>query len=105
MDAGWSDVGSWSAVAELAEADTAGNTARGDVLLHDCQNSHFQSSGRLIAAVGVQDHIVVETPDAVLVVHRDQAQNVKALVDMLRDSDRRELRGSQADNDSEDSGS
>jgi mannose-1-phosphate guanylyltransferase/mannose-6-phosphate isomerase len=93
LDAGWSDVGSWSAVADLGAPDGDGNSCAGDVLLHDCNNSHFHSSGRLIAGVGVQDHIVVETPDAVLVVHRDRAQDVKSLVDELKRRQRRELHG------------
>ncbi len=99
LDAGWSDMGSWSAVAALQAPDRAGNTTRGDVLLHDCRNSHFHSSGRLVAGIGVQDHIVVETPDAVLVVHRDHAQDVKGLVDRLGQMGRVELRRSAADDD------
>lgn len=84
LDAGWSDVGSWSALWEVGQADGAGNVMRGDVLTHDSRNCYLHSSGRMVAAVGLEDHVVVETADAVLVARRDRAQDVKAIVEQLK---------------------
>ena len=71
---GWNDIGSWNAVSDLVEADDQGNRVIGDVLLHNVANSYLQSDERLIGAVGVTDLIVVDTPDALLVAHRDCAR-------------------------------
>jgi mannose-1-phosphate guanylyltransferase len=67
--------------------DAQGNRAIGDVIFADCQNTYIQSEGRLIAAVGVQNLIVVDTPDAVLVVHPDHVQDVKKVVQELKSAD------------------
>lgn len=83
----WSDIGSWNALKHLVAPDAQGNRAIGDVIFADCQNTYIQSEGRLIAAVGVQNLIVVETPDAVLVVHPDHVQDVKRVVQELRNVD------------------
>ena len=91
LDAGWSDVGSWPALQAVAARDSAGNTATGDVLLEGCTNSYVTSTGRLVAAVGVDDLVIVETADAVLVVHRDRAQDVKKIVDRLKAAQRKDL--------------
>ena len=88
---GWSDLGSWSALLAETECDQAGNAAIGDVLLHDSQNCYVRADGRLVALVGVRDHIVVETADAVLVAARGAVQSVKDLVEILRRQDRPEL--------------
>jgi mannose-1-phosphate guanylyltransferase/mannose-1-phosphate guanylyltransferase/mannose-6-phosphate isomerase len=90
LDAGWSDVGSWSALWEVGQADGAGNVMRGDVLTHDSCNCYLHSTGRMVAAVGLEDHVVVETADAVLVARRDRAQDVKAIVEQLKQQGRGE---------------
>jgi mannose-1-phosphate guanylyltransferase / mannose-6-phosphate isomerase len=84
-DIGWSDVGSWSALWELGARDTAG-----DVLLENAQNCYVRSDGMLVAVVGLSDAVVVVTKDAVLAMHRDQAQDVKKLVDRLKAAGRHE---------------
>ena len=83
LDAGWNDVGSWSALHDVLAKDDAGNVLRGDVIATGCRNSYIAASGRTVAALGVHDVIIVETEDAVLVVARDDAQNVKQIVDQL----------------------
>lgn len=84
LDAGWSDVGSWSALWEVGAMNLEGNVVRGDVLTHDSRNCYLHSTGRMVAAVGLEDHVVVETADAVLVARRDRAQDVKAIVEQLK---------------------
>jgi mannose-1-phosphate guanylyltransferase/mannose-6-phosphate isomerase len=90
MDAGWSDVGSWSALWEVQERDDSGNVCRGDVLCHDVANCYLHSTERLIAGVGVRDLVVVETKDAVLVADRNKVQDVKQIVNGLRERNREE---------------
>ena len=90
LDAGWSDVGSWSALWDVGQSDVAGNVVRGDVLTHDSRNCYLHSTGRMVAAVGLEDHVVVETADAVLVARRDRAQDVKAIVEQLKQQGRGE---------------
>lgn len=87
---GWSDVGSWASLWELSEQDAAGNGTHGDALLIDTTGSYVHSERGLVATLGVKDLIVVNTPDAVLVVDRNQSQKVGALVAALRRSGRRE---------------
>lgn len=84
MSAGWDDVGSWTYLAKLPATDDRGNRARGDVLLEDSDNNLVLASSRLVAAVGVSDHIIVETEDAILVTTHASAQNVKKIVQQLR---------------------
>jgi mannose-1-phosphate guanylyltransferase/mannose-6-phosphate isomerase len=82
---GWSDIGSWRSISELVEADARGNKVIGEAVLVDSTNTYVQcDGGRMIAAVGVLDVVVVVTPDALLVGHRDQTQSVKEVVDQLR---------------------
>ena len=83
-DFGWSDIGSWKAVAEEFARDAGGNTTSGDVLLADCKNVHAQSDDRLIAAVGLRDVVIVDTVDAVLVCDRHESQKVKDVVNELK---------------------
>jgi mannose-1-phosphate guanylyltransferase/mannose-6-phosphate isomerase len=90
LDAGWTDIGSWDALYEASSKDGAGNVRVGDVVALDCEGSFLHSSGRLVAALGLRDLVVVDTPDAVLVAPRDQSQGVKALVDALKDDSRGE---------------
>jgi mannose-1-phosphate guanylyltransferase/mannose-6-phosphate isomerase len=90
LDAGWSDVGSWAALHEASEADGHGNVARGDVICEDSQGCYLYSESRLLAAVGLRDHVVVETKDAVLVAPKSQVQDVKKLVFRLKERGRYE---------------
>ncbi|MGB7183298.1 MAG: mannose-1-phosphate guanylyltransferase/mannose-6-phosphate isomerase, partial [Burkholderiaceae bacterium] len=80
----WSDIGSWKAVSEQLPADDNGNTSVGQSMLVGSSNTHVQSDSRLIAAVGVDNLIVIDTPDAVLVAHRDASQEVKHVVAKLK---------------------
>jgi mannose-1-phosphate guanylyltransferase/mannose-6-phosphate isomerase len=84
LDAGWSDVGSWSALQDALPRDGQGNVTTGDVLLEDSSGCYLHSTSRLIGAVGLKDHVVVETKDAVLVAPRDRVQDVKQLVAQLK---------------------
>jgi len=81
----WEDVGAWDALARLLPADAAGNVAQGDVLLLDARNTIVSASGGLVAVKGVEDLIVVHTPDATLVCRRDDAEGVKAIAQALRE--------------------
>ncbi|MDD3519450.1 MAG: mannose-1-phosphate guanylyltransferase/mannose-6-phosphate isomerase [Chromatiales bacterium] len=83
LDAGWNDVGSWDALAGDQHADAQGNVLRGDVRMLDCENSFVHATSRLVAAVGLDDVLLVETPDAVLVADRAHAQQVKEIVALL----------------------
>jgi mannose-1-phosphate guanylyltransferase/mannose-1-phosphate guanylyltransferase/mannose-6-phosphate isomerase len=85
---GWSDVGAWSALWEIGTRDDAGNVVLGDVLTQDTRNSYLRSDGKLLAAIGLDDAVVVALKDAVLVARRDRVQDVKAIVDRLK-ADRR----------------
>ncbi|MCG2586553.1 mannose-1-phosphate guanylyltransferase/mannose-6-phosphate isomerase [Massilia sp. TS11] len=90
-DIGWSDVGSWSALWEVQKGDDPlGNVQRGDVYLDNVKNSLVRAESRIVAVVGVEDLVVVETQDAVLVAHKDQVQRVKQVVDHLKSKDRTE---------------
>jgi mannose-1-phosphate guanylyltransferase/mannose-6-phosphate isomerase len=89
-DIGWSDVGSWSALHEVQAKDGNGNVTRGDVYLDNVSGSLVRAESRIVAVVGVQDVVVVETNDAVLVAHKDQVQRVKQIVDHLKSHDRTE---------------
>jgi mannose-1-phosphate guanylyltransferase/mannose-6-phosphate isomerase len=91
MAAGWSDIGSWTALHEVSARDQSGNTVAGDVVAVDCRNSYLQSESRLIGAVGLQRCVVIETKDAVLVAPSDRAQDVKRLVDELKQRQRPEV--------------
>ncbi|MCH4091343.1 mannose-1-phosphate guanylyltransferase/mannose-6-phosphate isomerase [Acetobacter sp.] len=89
-DLGWSDVGSWDALWDISQKDAAGNVAVGDVLIEDSKNSYVRSEKYLTAVAGVDDLVVVTTDDAVLVTHRDRAQDVKKIVDRLKKTKRPE---------------
>ncbi|MGF6721168.1 mannose-1-phosphate guanylyltransferase/mannose-6-phosphate isomerase [Paraburkholderia sp. GAS41] len=84
LDAGWSDVGSWDAVANALPKDEAGNGTRGQVMLERASSTFVHAEGRLVACVGTRDLVVVETADAVLVVAKDAVQHVKGLVSQLK---------------------
>jgi mannose-1-phosphate guanylyltransferase/mannose-6-phosphate isomerase len=90
LDAGWSDVGSWSALHEACESDRHGNVSRGDVISEDSNGNYLYAESRLVATVGLQNHVVVETKDAVLVAPKDRVQDVKKLVTRLKEAGRYE---------------
>ena len=84
LDAGWSDVGSWSSLFDALPADEEGNVLQGDVMVYDTHDCYVHSTSRLVAAVGMDDHIIVETKDAVLVAPKDRVQDVKELVAQIK---------------------
>jgi mannose-1-phosphate guanylyltransferase/mannose-6-phosphate isomerase len=90
LDAGWSDVGSWSSLFDALPADGDGNVLQGDVLVHDTHDCFVHSTSRLVTAVGMADHIVVETKDAVFVAPKDRVQDVKELVTAIKRAGRSE---------------
>jgi mannose-1-phosphate guanylyltransferase / mannose-6-phosphate isomerase len=81
---GWSDIGSWSAISDIAKADSKGNRIEGETLLHDVSNCYIQSQHRIVGAVGVDNLIIVDTPDALLVAHKTRSQDVKHLYAELK---------------------
>jgi len=87
---GWDDVGSWTALADVQQSDANRNVTRGDVYLDNVSNCLVRAEGRIVAAIGVQDLVIVETSDAVLVTHKDQVQRVKQVVDHLKTQGRTE---------------
>lgn len=89
LDAGWNDVGSWSSLLDVSEQDGQGNAHHGDVIQLDCKNTYAYGS-RLIAMVGLENVVVVETDDAVLVGHRDRIQEVKEVVSQIKSAGRSE---------------
>ncbi|HEX6996381.1 MAG TPA: sugar phosphate nucleotidyltransferase [Gammaproteobacteria bacterium] len=84
LDAGWSDVGSWPALHDILEKDADGNVLRGDVIVEGCRNCYVSAADRLVALVGLDGCVVVETADAVLVMRHEAAQDVKRVVDALK---------------------
>lgn len=90
VDMGWNDVGSWTALWDVQAKDADGNAIRGDVYVTDVKNTLIRGESRFVAAVGVKDLLIVETSDAVLVAHKDCAQEVKKVVDYLKAAKRSE---------------
>ncbi len=90
LDAGWSDLGSWDAVWQSSKQDPDGNFVSGDVITSNSKNSFIYSSSRLVSAVGIDNLIVVETPDAVLVANHKNSQDVKQIVSQLNNEGREE---------------
>lgn len=90
MDAGWSDIGSWQSLWEVCEKDRDGNVALGDTYLHETRNSLVHAHHRHVATIGLDNHIVVETKDAVLVAHKEDSQKVKEVVQYLKANQRSE---------------
>ncbi|WP_373974914.1 mannose-1-phosphate guanylyltransferase/mannose-6-phosphate isomerase [Chitinibacter sp. SCUT-21] len=87
---GWNDIGSWTALAEVSQADADGNNIVGDVMVEGVKNSYLRSENRMIAALGVENLVVVETADAILVAHKDKVQDVKNIVNRLQAAGRSE---------------
>ena len=90
LDAGWNDLGAWDAVWQVAAQDAQGNVAHGDAIIRDSRNTLVHATSRLVGAVGLQDVVVVETPDAVLVADRARSQEVKQIVGTLTAQKREE---------------
>jgi len=90
LDAGWSDIGSWAALWETSKKNAEGNVFKGDVLGHATCNSFVHADSRLVATVGVEDLVIVETKDAVLVAHKSQVQDVKKIVERIKADNRHE---------------
>ena len=91
LDAGWSDVGSWSSLWEIRPKDPQHNVYQGDVIMEDSQNNYIHATHRLVSVLGVQNLVVVETKDAVLVTQQDRAQDIKKIVAQLSRNQRSEL--------------
>ncbi|EHN2288686.1 mannose-1-phosphate guanylyltransferase/mannose-6-phosphate isomerase [Escherichia coli] len=92
LDADWSDVGSWSALWEVSPKDGKGNVLTGDTFLHNANNCYINTDEKLIAAIGVDDLVIINTKDAVLVVNKDQVQDVKKVVEYLKANHRSEYK-------------
>jgi mannose-1-phosphate guanylyltransferase len=90
MAAGWSDIGSWSSLWNISNKDKHGNASHGDVLLHNSKNSYVRTDGKLVAAVGVDDLIIISTKDALLVAHKESVQDAKLIVQKLKANSRSE---------------
>lgn len=84
MDAGWSDIGSWSSLWDISEKDSEGNSTHGDVILHNTRNSYVKSDNKLVAVIGIDDLVVVSTKDALMVAHKDSVQDVKMITESLK---------------------
>ena len=92
LDAGWSDVGSWSSLWDISSQDEQGNAIQGDVILHDTRNTYVRSEKKLIATVGVDNLVITESDDAILVSSKDRVQDVKKIVERLKQENRSEAR-------------
>jgi mannose-1-phosphate guanylyltransferase / mannose-6-phosphate isomerase len=90
VDIGWSDIGSWSSLLEVSPQDQNGNALRGDIYTAETRNTLIRAESRMVAAIGTRDLIIVETADAVLVMHKDLAQDVKHTVEYLKQAERTE---------------
>ncbi|MDG9857162.1 mannose-1-phosphate guanylyltransferase/mannose-6-phosphate isomerase [Pseudomonas nitroreducens] len=90
LDAGWSDIGSWSALWEVSEKDSCGNVLSGDVMEQSTRDTYVHADSRLVATVGVENLVIVETKDAVLVAHKDKVQEVKNIVERIKHENRTE---------------
>jgi mannose-1-phosphate guanylyltransferase len=88
LDAGWSDIGSWLALWEISEKDPNENAFKGDVISRNTQRTYVHADSRLVATLGVEDLVIVETKDAILVAHKDKVQNVKDIVEEINSSGR-----------------
>ena len=90
LDAGWSDIGSWSALWDVSTKNIDGNAFKGDVLSEKTKNTYVHADSRLVATVGLENIVVIETKDAVLVAHKDNVQDVKLIVEKLKKANRTE---------------
>lgn len=92
LDAGWNDVGSWSALWEVNEQDENNNVLNGDIFSHNSSNCYINTEETFVAAVGVNNLVIINTKDAVLVINKSEVQDVKKVVEYLKNNDRREYR-------------
>jgi mannose-1-phosphate guanylyltransferase len=90
MDAGWSDIGSWSSLWDISEKDINGNVSLGDVITHRTKNSFVRTDGQLVTTIGVNDLVIIATKDAVMVAHKDSVQDTKVIVEQLKHENRNE---------------
>ena len=90
MDAGWSDIGSWSSLWDVSVKDPNDNAIHGDVILHESKNSYIRTDGQLVAAIGVDNLVIVSTKDALLVATKESVQNVKLVTEKLKHEERSE---------------
>ena len=90
MDAGWSDVGSWTSLWKISNKDKAGNTSFGDVVLHQSKNCYVRTDNKLVTAVGLDDLVIVDTKDALMVAHKDSVQDAKLIANQLKADERSE---------------
>jgi mannose-1-phosphate guanylyltransferase len=90
MDAGWSDIGSWSSLWDISEKDDNGNAKYGDVMLHESKGCYVRAEDKLVAAVGLDDLVIVDTKDALMVAHKDSGQDAKIIVQRLKSDERSE---------------
>lgn len=90
VDMGWSDVGTWSSLWEIADQDAAGNVTAGDIFASETRSSYLRAESRLVAVIGLDDVVVVETPDAVLVMHKNKSQDIKEAVEHFKQFRRKE---------------
>jgi mannose-1-phosphate guanylyltransferase/mannose-6-phosphate isomerase len=90
LDAQWSDVGSWSALYDIGIKDSNGNVIQGDVFTEDTTNTYIHANHHMVATIGVQDLVIVDTPNATLIATKDKAQEVKKIVERLQEQDREE---------------
>lgn len=91
LDAGWNDIGSWSALWDVTPKDAHGNAISGDVITRDTENSFIYAEHKLVTVIGVQDLVVVETKDALMIASKDKVQDVKHIVDQLKKAHRKEV--------------
>jgi mannose-1-phosphate guanylyltransferase len=92
LDAGWNDVGSWSALWDVNQRDNNGNALNGDVFVHDSSNCYINTDDTFVAAVGVDNLVIVNTKDAVLIINKSKVQDVKKVVEFLKTQSRSEYR-------------
>ena len=90
MDAGWSDIGSWSSLWDISNKDGNGNATYGDVMLHETHNCYTRTDGKLAAVIGVDDLVIISTKDVLVVTHKDSVQDIKAVVQQLKAESRTE---------------
>jgi mannose-1-phosphate guanylyltransferase len=90
LNAGWSDIGSWSSLWDISEKDSNGNATHGDIMLHSTKNSYVRTDGKLVVAIGLDDLVIVSTKDVLMVSHKDSVQHIKDIVAQLKTSSRTE---------------
>jgi len=90
LNAGWNDIGSWSALYDIGEKDANGNVVNGDIFMQDTTNTYIHANGHIVAAIGVQDLIIIDTPDATLISTKDKSQEVKNIIKQFQSKNRKE---------------